>query len=193
MHTLRKCRVWHLLLATLCAVIWTVLPAPLRAEPIEEYKIKAAFLFNFLQFVEWPADSFTAADSPIVLGVLGEDPFGKPLDELVREAEVNGRPIVVRRYERTEDVDVCHLLFVNVRGADRVRAVIDALNGRAVLTVGDTDGFLEQGGMIQFVTQDNRIRLRINLDSATAARLKLSSKLLRPAQVITTAVAESLP
>jgi hypothetical protein len=164
-----------------------LLPAPMRAQQVSEYELKAAFLFNFLQFVEWPADSFAAPDSPIVVGVLGEDPFGQPLDQLVQDAAVNGRRIRVRRYEGTEDIDVCHLLFVNVRNAARTKAAIASLNGRAILTVGDADGFLEQGGMIQFVTQDNRIRLRINLNVATAARLTLSSKLLRPAQIVSTA------
>jgi len=183
MHTLRKCRAWSILLAAL----WVLMPATMSAQQVAEYELKAAFLFNFLQFVEWPADSFAAADSPIVLGVLGADPFGQSLDQLAQDAAVNGRRIVVRRYERSEDIDVCHLLFVSLGNAGRLKAVIAALNGRAILTVGDADGFLEQGGMIQFVTQDNRIRLRINLDVAKAARLTLSSKLLRPAQIVTTA------
>jgi YfiR/HmsC-like len=182
MQTLRKCRAWPILFAAL----WVLLPTPMRAQQVGEYDLKAAFLFNFLQFAEWPADSFAAADSPMVLGVLGEDPFGRLLDQLVQDAAVNGRQITVRRYARTEDIDVCHLLFVNLRNAGRLKAVLAGLNGRATLTVGDADGFLEQGGMIQFVTQDSRIRLRINPDVASAARLTLSSKLLRPAQIIST-------
>lgn len=168
------------------AALWLLLPALPRAQ-VTEYQLKAVFLFNFVQFVEWPAESFAAGDSPIVVGVLGTDPFGALLDELENEAPVKGRSIVVRRFARVEEVDVCHLLFVNINDPERLQTVLAALKNRATLTVGDAAAFLDKGGMIQFVSQDERIRLRINLDAATAAGLTLSSKLLRPAQVITTA------
>jgi hypothetical protein len=176
----KRC-LWPLLIAAL----W--LPLSLLAQQVTEYDVKAVFLFNFAQFTEWPPEAFAGAESPIVIGVLGKDPFGTVLDQLVSEAPVKGRRIVVRRYERVEELDVCHLLFINVRNAARLGAVISALNRRATLTVGDVEPFLEQGGMIQFVTQDKRIKLRINLDAATAAGLTLSSKVLRPAQIITSA------
>ena len=183
MHRPRQRRVWP----TLLAALWLLLPVALLAQPaaIKEYDLKAAFLYNFAQFVDWPPEAFAAADSPIVIGVLGEDPFGATLDELVSESPINGRRIVVRRYARVEEIDICHLLFVNVRNAARLKAAIGALNNRATLTVGDGDVFLDQGGMIQFVTRDNRINLRINLQAAMAAGLTLSSKLLRPAQIVT--------
>jgi hypothetical protein len=177
---LKRC-LWPLLIATL----W--LPLSPLAQQVTEYDVKAVFLFNFAQFTEWPPEAFASAESPIVIGVLGEDPFGSVLDQLVSEAPVKGRRLMVRRYERVEDLDVCHLLFVNVRNAARLRAVISALNRRATLTVGDVEPFLEQGGMIQFVTQDKRIKLRINLDVATAAGLTLSSKVLRPAEIVSSA------
>jgi hypothetical protein len=187
MHSLRKLLTWPML----CAALWLLLlPAQVPSQQVQEYDLKAVFLLNFLQFAEWPAESFAAADSPIVLGVLGDDPFGKALDTLVENAVVKGRRIVVRRYQSSDEIDVCHLLFVNVPNAVRLKAVLASLNGRATLTVGDVDGFLEQGGMIQFVMQENRIRLRINPDAATAARVTLSSKLLRPALIMTTARAE---
>src|ERR1044071_4339823 len=109
MHTLRKSRAWVILFAALCALL---LPPAMPAQQVAEYQLKAAFLFNFLQFVEWPADAFASADSPIVLGVLGEDPFGELLDQLVQDAAVSGRRIVVRRYQRSDEIDVCHLLFI---------------------------------------------------------------------------------
>jgi YfiR/HmsC-like len=177
----KRCWVWALFAVLL------LLSFGIRAQQAAGYDVKAVFLFNFAQFVEWPAESFASPDSPIVIGVLGEDPFGSVLDQRVSEAPVKGRRIVVRRHERVEDLDMCHLLFINVRNAARLRVVISSLNQRATLTVGDAESFLEQGGMIQFFTQDNRIKLRINLDAATAAGLTLSSKLLRLAQIITTA------
>ena len=183
MHSPSKCKAWLILLAAWCVL----LPASMRAQQAGEYELKAAFLFNFLQFAEWPADAFATAESPIVLGVFGEDPFGRSLDQLVQDAAVNGRRIEVRRYQRAEEIEVCHLLFVNLRNMTRLKAVLAALQGRSILTVGDADGFLEQGGIIQFVMQDERIRLRINLDAATSAHVTLSSKLLRPAQIVTTA------
>ncbi len=125
-----------------------------------------------------------------MLGVLGEDPFGTSLDELVHEAAVKGRRVVVRRFADTADtgdIAVCHLLFLNVRDAVRLEAAMDTLRGHATLTVGDAEDFLERGGMILLVTQGDGIRLRIKFAAATAAHLTLSSKLLRPAQIVSMA------
>jgi hypothetical protein len=151
-----------------------------------EYQLKAVFLFNFAQFVEWPASAFAGPDSPLVIGVLGEDPFGTYLDETVRGETVNGRPLVVRRYRGVEEIGTCHILFVSRLEQRRVQGVLDSLHGRSILTVSDTKPFATLGGMIRFVTDRNRIRLRINLEAAQAADLTLSSKLLRPAQIVST-------
>lgn len=149
-----------------------------------EYQVKAVFLFNFSQFVDWPVSSFDDDRSPLVIGVLGGDPFGATLDEIVRGETVNGRQLVVRRYRSVEEIEDCHILFIDRSQDERLETVLAALKGRNVLTVGDFSGFAERGGIIRFITVDNKIRLRVNLAAAQDANLTISSKLLRPAQIV---------
>jgi hypothetical protein len=155
-----------------------------QTKPAPEYQLKAVFLFNFAQFVDWPPQAFPDAQSPLVIGVLGEDPFGAYLDETVRGEKVNSRPLVVQRYRRAEEIKTCHVLFVSRSEADRLGEILASLKGRTILTVGDTEGFAGHGGMIRFLTEKNKIRLRINLEAAKAANLTISSKLLRPAEIV---------
>jgi hypothetical protein len=155
-----------------------------QSAPDPEYQLKAVFLFNFAQFVEWPASAFPGPETPLVIGVLGQDPFGPYLDETVRGEKVNDRPLVVRRYRSVEEITTCHILFISRREEGRLKGILDSLRGRSVLTVSDADRFASRGGMIRFVTDRHRIRFRINLEAAKAASLTLSSKLLRPAQIV---------
>jgi uncharacterized protein DUF4154 len=157
--------------------------APAQAPPTE-YQVKAVFLFNFSQFVDWPAAAFVDDRSPLVIGVLGDDPFGTMLDEIVRGETVNGRPLTVRRYKSVDEVDTCHILFIGRSQTEQLDTVVAALRDRNILTVGDFDGFTSHGGMIRFVTVGNKIRLRVNLSAAQHAKLMISSKLLRPAQIV---------
>jgi hypothetical protein len=150
----------------------------------KEYQVKAVFLFNFAQFVEWPPKAFTDAGSPMVIGVLGEDPFGGFLDDTVRNEKVNNRPIVVERYRRLEEIKTCHILFISRSESDRLDKVMGALKGRNTLNVGDSEEFSRQGGMIRFVTEKSKTRLRIDLEAAKAANLTISSKILRPAEIV---------
>jgi hypothetical protein len=149
-----------------------------------EYQLKAVFLFNFAQFVEWPASAFPESDTPLGICILGEDPFGGYLDETVRGETVANHPLTVRRYRTVNEIKGCHILFVSRQEQGRVAEIVDSLKGRSVLTVSDAERFASRGGMIRFVTDHNRIRLRINLEAARAAKLTLSSKLLRPAQIV---------
>jgi hypothetical protein len=158
------------------------LPAPL-ASP-QEHQVKAVFLFNFAQFVEWPTNAFAEAQAPLVIGVLGDDPFGAYLDETVRGERVNNRKLVVRRFRRVEEIQSCHVLFISPSEAERLEQILAALKGRPILTVSDAEGFSRRGGMIRFVTEKNKIRLKINPEAAKAARLTISSKLLRPSDIV---------
>lgn len=165
--------------------------APVQARAVaqsapNEYQLKAVFLFNFAQFVEWPDGTFPTAKSPLIIGVLGDDPFGTYLDETVKGETVNGHPLAVQRYKRVEDITTCHVLFVSRAKRDDLEQVLDSLKGRSILTVGDAERFAGRGGMIRFVTDRNKIRLHINLEAAQAVNLKISSKLLRPAEIVTT-------
>jgi hypothetical protein len=158
---------------------------PIRAQaPPTEYQVKAVFLFNFSQFVDWPATAFADGRAPLVIGVLSSDPFGAMLDEIVRGETVKGRPLTVRRYQSLDQVDNCHILFVDRSQDAQFDTIVAALKDRSVLTVGDFEGFARRGGVIRFVTVGNRIRLRVNLAAAQAANLTISSKLLRPATIV---------
>jgi hypothetical protein len=169
------------------ALVWLLCCGPAvsaPAEPSREYGIKAVFLFNFARFVAWPPVAFADAQAPLVIGVLGDDPFGDTLDEAARAENVNGHPLVVRRFHAVEDVGACQILFISRSEAGRLGGILAALKGRSLLTVGDMDDFARRGGMIRFITENNRVRLRINLEAAQAAHLTLSSKLLRPAEIV---------
>lgn len=154
--------------------------------PDAEYQVKAVFLFNFAQFVDWPAQAFENDQAPIVIGVLGEDPFGSYLDEVVQSEKIGDRALVVRRYHRVEDAGGCHILFVSRSNAGQLDRIMAALQGRSVLTVGDLDSFNRRGGMVRFVTEKGKIHLRINTDAAKEAGFTISSKLLRWATIVTT-------
>src|SRR5467141_1369970 len=156
--------------------------APLRAQAFKEYDVKAAFLYHLAEFVEWPPEAFPAAENPLVIGVLGADPFGKTLDEVVRDEVVKNRKLTVKRYGSMEEVKTCHILFISQSEASRLDQIFSSLKDRKILTVGDTEGFTQRGGIVRFLTEKNKIRLRINIDAAKAASLTISSKLLRAAE-----------
>jgi YfiR/HmsC-like len=149
-----------------------------------EYPLKAVFLLNFAQFTDWPTNAFAAPDSPVVIGVLGDDPFGELLDDAVRDETVNGRKFVVERYQHVEDIKTCHILFISQSETRRLDKIMSALNGKPILTVSDIDGSAYNGVCVQFITENNKIRLRINMDSLKAANLAMSSKLLRVSEII---------
>jgi uncharacterized protein DUF4154 len=175
---------WALALAAATAPAPAQTPAQTSIAP--EYQVKAVFLFNFAQFVEWPPSAFPDSAAPLVICVLGEDPFGPYLDETVHGGTVHGHPMAVQRTHRVEEIRNCHILFVGRQEQERLEEILDTLKGRPALTVSDAEGFARRGGMIRFMTDQNRIRLRINLEAARAAHLTLSSKLLRPAQIVRT-------
>jgi hypothetical protein len=151
-----------------------------------EYQIKAVFLYNFAEFVDWPAGSFSAPNSPIVIGILGADPFGPSIDDAVRGEKVNGRSITIRRISRMDEVNGCHILFISRSEVPRLGPILEALKGRSILTVSDVEDYCRRGGMIELYTDRNKVRLRVNPRAAKEARLSISSKLLRPAQIVNT-------
>jgi hypothetical protein len=146
--------------------------------PPGEYEVKAAFLFNFAKFVEWPPDAFSGPDSPLVIGVIGEDPFGETLERTVAGKQAQGRPMEVRRWRRVEAVETCHILFVGDSQSEGSRSLVGEMSQRPVLTVGESETFAGQGGIIRFVLESNRVRFEINHQSAIRAGLRISSRLL---------------
>lgn len=171
------------LLARLSLAATMILPAVVLAAA-DEYQVKAVFLFNFGQFVEWPGGTYDTPQAPFVICVMGEDPFGKTLDDVVRGESVGSRSLVVRRLAATEEVPDCNILFVGRGESKLLPNALQAARGHSVLTVTDIDGAERQGAMIVLFNENNRIRMRINLAEAKASHLIISSKLLRPAEVI---------
>jgi hypothetical protein len=148
-----------------------------------EYQIKAVFLYNFARFVDWPAKVFPDSSAPVVIGVLGDDPFGSYLDETVRGEKVNGHALNVQRYRRVSDIKSCQVLFIGRSENGRLDQIVASLRGRSILTVGETDDFTARGGMIRLATENNKVRMRINLEVVKAANLRISSKLLSVAEI----------
>jgi hypothetical protein len=183
----RRLREFFLRPALLLALLLTLGTATSRAQPVSrEFALKAVFLFNFAQFTDWPTNAVENSDSPFVIGILGGDPFGALLDDAVRNEQVNGRKIIVRRFLRVEDVKTCHILFIAQSEARRLDKIITDLKGRPVLTVSDIENSAQPGVCVRFINEHNKIRLRINTDSLKEANLVMSSKLLRVAELVTT-------
>lgn len=155
-----------------------------ETEGLREFETKAVFVFNFARFVEWPARAFADPAEPLVIGVLGADPFGRFLDEKLRQERVDGRPLAVRRYQRVEEIARCHILFVSGSEWANPRQIVERLGGEPILTVCDTEPIARSGIMVQLVNDDGHVRLRINLEAARRAGLGLSAKLLRSAEIV---------
>jgi hypothetical protein len=168
--------------AMIVAVLAITLPA--RAdEPSREYQVKAAFIYNFVQFVDWPASAFADDSSPITVGVLGANPFGDALDHVADGKTAHGRTLAVRYFSRIEDVEKCQVLFVVSSDRDFLQTLHDKLKDQSVLTIGEADQFLQSGGIIRIYTEENKVRFEINVDAAEQAQLKISSKLLHLAKI----------
>jgi hypothetical protein len=164
-----------------CRVLWvlsavvallTLMPA--QSPDAGEYQVKAAFLYNFAKFVEWPPDSFSDGSAPLRICVLGQDPFGQELRDITSKKTVNGRELA-----RT-----CHILFIASSEKAHLNRILESLRGADLLTVGDTKGFVQRGGVINFVLEDNRVLFEVNRKAADQARLKISSKLLNVAKLV---------
>ena len=164
----------------------------LRAQPpnSKEYQIKAVFLFNFVQFAEWPETAFASPDAPIRITLLGDDPFAGALEAAVQGERVRQRPLVIERARNIREVTECHLLFVCPSQREDVGAIISAFETRPVLTVGEMPEFARRGGIINFYLEGQKVRFEINRAAAKRSGLKLSSQLLGLARLVGPSVAE---
>jgi len=149
-----------------------------------EYQVKAAFLFNFTKFVEWPEGSFEDQQAPIVLGIIGDDPFDGDLARMIAGQKVEGRSLMIRRERWGEDLRRCQVLFVSASEQEHSSRILGSVQSAGVLTVSDMEGFAEAGGVIEFVTHDSHVHFIVNLDAANQNRLHVSAKLLALARVI---------
>jgi len=180
----------------LCLTLGLILSTTLIAQVFKEYDLKALFLYNFAQFVDWPPEAFPSRTTPLVIGVLGQDHFGKSLDDLTQSqtasasdrdgsASAARRKFKIERSRRFTDVQNCHILFIDQSESANLDEILRKCRGKPILTVSDIDGFSHRGGMIEFITdeKEKKIRLRINVSAAKDAHLAISSKLLKLAQI----------
>ena len=170
----------------LAAAVMFVAPARAHAQQAapQEFQIKAVFLFNFLQFVEWPSAAFADVNEPIRIGVLGEDPFGSALDEAVHNETIRNRTLVIQRSRRLEDLQNCHLIYISRSERAHVDEILAGINRDPVLTVGDIDGFARRGGVINFYLEGKRVRFEFNAAAAQQRGLKMSSQLLSLGKIV---------
>jgi hypothetical protein len=157
-----------------------------QAQSASEYQVKAAFLFNFARFVEWPADAFLSADSPLQICILGQDPFGRDFEQMIEDKTVSGHRIEIAHPEGVPQARACQILFISSSDKRQIRDTLQGLTGSSVLTVGDAPGFAKMGGIINFVLDDHRVRFEINQRAAESAHLKLSARLLTVAKLVLT-------
>lgn len=174
----------RVLILALFLILLPATPSAAGTKLTHEYDLKAAFMFHFAQFVEWPPEALPDRNTPLTIGILGEDPFGKTLDEIVANEAVRGHKLLVRRFQNVNQIDSCHILFISPSEARRLDAILSQLNRRSVLTVGETKDFAQRSGIIGFVITQKRLRLAVNLAAARAARLTISSKLLRQSEIV---------
>jgi hypothetical protein len=151
---------------------------------VEEYRVKAFFLYNFTRYVEWPAEAFKSANDPIVICIFGESPFGNTLEEAIRGKVVAGRSLAIRSISGAAAGYGCHVLFVSAAEEKRFRSVAGSFRQMPILLVGETEGFASAGGVINFKLEESKVRFEINTEAAAQEHLRISSKLLSLAEIV---------
>ena len=149
-----------------------------------EYQVKAAFLYNFAKFVDWPPSAFSDAKQTLNICVYGRDPFGTALEDALLGKTIGERRVSLGRAMQFQDLVGCHVVFVSASAHESAAELANRLKGRAVLLVGESEGFAASGGVIQFTIEDNRVHFVINPDAADRAGLRISSKLLALAKIV---------
>ena len=182
MYTLNP-RFFFLLLMALFSLIWN--PGIGRAEALDEYQVKVAFLYHFSKFVDWPASTFMATNGHLRICVMGKDPFGQSLDATLANKSVRNHPFEIRRNPPTTELQHCHLLYLPASTSSQIRALRHQVAKENVLTVGETLNFMRQGGMVQIFFDNQKIRFTVHTDAVNQTNLKISSKLLRLAKIYT--------
>jgi len=170
-----------LCLAAALGLLLAVGRSPARAQSLED-EIKAAFLYNFAKFVEWPPDAFASPDEPLTFCMLGRDPFGRVLDDLLAGEHVRHRRLAVRRVERNGRLDGCHILFVSPTEQGRFATLLRGIDTQRVLTVSDSLDFLAAGGHVSFFVEGSRVRFAVNQEACERAEFRMSSKLMQVAR-----------
>jgi len=153
-------------------------------QPAQEFKVKAAFLYNFARFVEWPSFAFKDANSPFVIAVVGTDPFDGALEQAVSGKTIGNRKVEIRHFDSVDKIGACQILFVPASDDESEKQINDKVKNDPVLTVGESEKFVSDGGgSVRFFTDDGKMRFEISTDATDAAKLKVSSKLLKLARI----------
>ena len=165
-------------------LVCAALAGSVFAEPLAptEYEIKAAFLYNFAKFVEWPADAFRKEPGALVIGILGNDPFGHDLDDALEGKTIQDKKIVLKRVSDWEQASECNVLFVSASQEHDVEGLLNVIKKLPILTVSDMGGFAQRGGVVGMMVEGNKVRFNVNTKAANAAGLKVSSQLLKLAK-----------
>lgn len=177
-----KSTLLRLIICLLCGDITSVISQP--TTPVEEYELKAAFLYNLGKFVRWPETAFTGSSDSLKICVLGQDPFKQNLDASARAGKIKNRTVEVKRLNHVKQSNSCHILFITQSEQSHFSDIFSYLRSYPILTVGDVDGFITAGGMVKFYTYKERIRLTINLESLKNAGLQADANLLRIAHIV---------
>lgn len=182
----RSAITWRKLRGLVTAVtLLACLPSALAQGPeSNEYQLKLAFLYNFAQFVDWPADSFHDPAAPLAICVAGDNPFQGEIGEGLRGRTVKGHPLEVRKLGAGEDLRACQMVFVRAGEKRLIPSILASARGSNTLTVGEADGFARHGGIINITRNENRLRFEVNLSAAGRTHLKISSKLLALATIV---------
>jgi hypothetical protein len=153
---------------------------PARAQETgpSQYQIKAVFLYNFVKFVEWPTQAHAGPTSPTVIGVLGENVFGDNVEKAIHNKVIHQHPLQFKKFDSVADVTNCHVLFISASERKRFPQILETLRGKSILTVSESDRFIQDGGMINFIIMDLKVRFQINNERARKAGLIISSDLL---------------
>jgi YfiR/HmsC-like len=155
-----------------------------QSKPSGEYEVKAAFLYNFAKFIDWPPGSFAGPQSPFTICILGVDPFGREMDNVLQGKMVGTRPVAIERVRKFTDLRRCQMAFVSSSDAPHLPEILESLKGSSVLVVGESEGFATAGGAIQFQIEEERVRFLINPYATENAGVKVSSKLLALAKIV---------
>lgn len=177
----RRLKVFGMSLCRLAVLAWLLLTGGIAlAQPTaSENQIKAAFLAKFAHYLEWPATAFATADEPIVIGLLGTDPFGPEFDASLRAFKVAGRPLQVRRLRLVTEAKGCHLLYISPSENERLKTILAALRGQPIFSVGDHEDFLKLGGVLCFWRKGERVAFQINLDALRETKITAQPRLLQ--------------
>jgi hypothetical protein len=177
-------RISNLPFMLMTAAVLVMLSAARADDSTREYRVKAALIFNFMQFVEWPQGTFAAADSPFIVAVVGQDPFDGTLDKAMADKTIGGRKIVVKYFGSVDSIESCQLLFVPAGQDPSIEKIIkNKLADQPILTIGESEAFMWAGGIARFYYDDGKIHFEIDPQAADQARLKFSSKLLKMATI----------